>query len=194
MRRILKGAADELRAAIARLPQGEASAEGLLDSDGVVVDKPVKLAVTVTIKDGIAQFDFSDSDPQARGPVNLRPSMVEACVFYSLIGCLGPNLHFNDGMRDVVRLMFAPRTITNAEPPAPVSNYQMVNLKLVDVILEALAQFNPARAIANAGSSSALSIAWARAGPASRPCNTRSWAPPMAAAWAMTAPPPPPPI
>ena len=122
--------------------RGKQSAEGLLDSDGVVLDKPVKLAVTVAIKDGIASFDFSDSDPQARGPVNLRPSMVEACVFYSLIGCLGPNLHFNDGMRDVVRLTYAPRTVTNAEPPAPVSNYQMVNLKLVDVILEALGAFS----------------------------------------------------
>src|SRR5215475_14115630 len=96
---ILKGAADELRAAIARLPGGTASAEGLLDSDGVVVDQPLKLAVTVTIKDGVARFDFSDSAPQARGPVNLRPSMVEACVFYSLIGSLGPQLAFNDGMR-----------------------------------------------------------------------------------------------
>ena len=68
-------------------------------------------------------------------------------------------------MRDAVRLTFAPRTITNAEPPAPVSNYQMVNLKLVDVILEALAHFHPARAIANAGSSSALTIAWANGRP-----------------------------
>jgi N-methylhydantoinase B len=162
---ILAGAAQELRAALARLPEGESSAEGLLDSDGIVADKPLKLAVTVTIKGGIAIFDFSGSDPQARGPVNLRPSMVEACVFYSLIGCLGPNLHFNDGMRDVVQLKFAPRTITNAEAPSPVSNYQMVNLKLVDVILEALAHFHPARAIANAGSSSALSIAWAKGRP-----------------------------
>jgi N-methylhydantoinase B len=162
---ILKGAADELRTAIARLPEGSSSAEGLLDSDGVVVDVPLKLAVTVAIKDGVARFDFSNSAPQAKGPVNLRPSMVEACVFYSLIGCLGPNLHFNDGMRDAVELVFAPRTITNAEPPAPVSNYQMVNLKLVDVILEALAHFHPARAIANAGSSSALTIAWAKGRP-----------------------------
>jgi N-methylhydantoinase B len=162
---ILKGATDELRAAIAKLPEGRSSAEGLLDSDGVVVDQPLKLAVTVTIKDGVARFDFSDSAPQARGPVNLRPSMVEACVFYSLIGCLGPSLHFNDGMRDAVELTLAPRTITNAEPPAPVSNYQMVNLKLVGVILEALAHFHPARAIANAGSSSALTIAWAKGRP-----------------------------
>lgn len=157
---ILAAAAGQLRAAIAGLPPGSASAAGLLDSDGVTVDRPIRLAVTVTVADGIADFDFSASDPQANGPVNLRPSMVEACVFYGLIGCLGPNLAFNDGMRDVVRLTFAPRTITNAAPPASVSNYQMVNLKLVDVILEALSRFHPDRAIANAGSSSALGIAW----------------------------------
>jgi N-methylhydantoinase B len=162
---ILKGAADELRAAIAQLPEGTSSAEGFLDSDGIEVDKPIRLAVSVAMKDGIASFDFSKSDPQAKGPVNLRPSMVEACVFYSLLGSLGPHLHFNDGMRDVVRLTFAPRTITNAEPPAPVSSYQMVNLLLVDVILEALAHFNPARAVAHSGASSALGISWSKPRP-----------------------------
>ena len=162
---ILAGATEELRAAIAKLPEGEASAEGLLDSDGVVVDKPIKLAVTVAIKDGMASFDFSNSDPQARGPVNLRPSLVEACVFYSLIGCLGPGLHFNDGMRDAVRIVLKPRTVVNADPPGSVSNYQVVNLKLVDVILEALAHFNPARALANSGSSSVISVAWSRGRP-----------------------------
>jgi N-methylhydantoinase B len=159
---ILKGAADELKGAIAGLPDGAASAEGFLDSDGVVVEQPVKLAVTITIRDGGADFDFSKSDPQAKGPINLRPSMVEACVFYCLLGSLDPNLHFNDGMRDVVTLTFAPRTVTNAEPPAPVSNYQMVNLMLVDVILEALAKLNPGRAIAHSGASSALGIAWSK--------------------------------
>ena len=87
---ILKGAADELRTAIARLPEGTSTAEGYLDSDGIEVDKPIKLAVTITIKDGLAHFDFTDCAPQAKGPVNLRPSMAEACVFYSLIGSLGP--------------------------------------------------------------------------------------------------------
>ncbi len=162
---ILKGAAESLRAALRQLPESEATAEGLLDSDGVEIDKPVKLAVTITVKDGLATFDFSNCGPQARGPINLRPSMVEACVFYSLIGALDPSLQFNDGMRDCVRLVLKPRTVANAEPPAPVSNYQMVNLKLVDVILEALAHFKPERAIANAGSSSALGLIWARARP-----------------------------
>jgi N-methylhydantoinase B len=162
---ILKGAADELRAAIAKLPEGTSSSEGYLDSDGIDVDKPIKLAVTVTIKDGMAHFDFTRCDPQARGPVNLRPSMAEACVFYSLIGSLGPDLAFNDGMRDAVSIKYAPRTIVNADPPGPVSSYQMVNLLLTDVILEALAHFNPDRALAHSGASSALSIAWSKGRP-----------------------------
>lgn len=162
---ILKGAAEELRAAIAKLPEGTSTAEGWLDSDGIEVDKPIRIAVTVEIKDGLAHFDFSDSAPQAKGPVNLRPSMVEACVFYSLIGSLGPRLAFNDGMRDVVRIKYAPHTIVNADPPGPVSSYQMVNLLVADVLLEALAFFNPRRALAHSGASSALSIAWSRGRP-----------------------------
>ncbi len=166
---LLKGAADELRTAITALPNGEASAEGFMDSDGVELDRPVRFAVTVRVNDGDIEFDFSKSDRQARGPVNLRPSMVEACVFYGLIGALDPKLNFNDGMREVVRFKYAPDTVTNASPPAPVSSYQAANLKLVDVILEALAPFRPERAVANAGSSGALLISWTGGGRPGQP-------------------------
>ena len=162
---ILNGAAAELRSRIAKLPSGSASAEGFIDNDGVVIGKSSKLAVTINIADGMAEFDFSNSDPQTRGPLNLRPSMIEACVFYTLIGSLGPNLHFNDGMNDCIKLILKENTITNASAPAAVSNYQQVNLKLVDVLLEAMAHFAPSRAIANAGSSSALGIFWTRGRP-----------------------------
>ena len=95
--------------------------------------------------------------------------MVEACVFYALIGALDPRLHFNDGMRDVVRFTYAPNTVTNASAPAAVSSYQAANLKLVDVILEALAPFCPERAVANAGSSGALLISWQDGGRPGQP-------------------------
>jgi N-methylhydantoinase B len=68
-------------------------------------------------------------------------------------------------MRDAVRLTHGHRTILNAEPPGPVSSYQMVNLLLADVILEAMAHFNPNRALAHCGASSALSIAWSKGRP-----------------------------
>jgi N-methylhydantoinase B len=157
---ILKRASIELTRSIAALPDGVSEAVGHMDDDGVEHDRPVKFAVTITVVGDAITFDFSDSDRQAKGPVNLRPSMVEACVFYSLIGCLGPDLFFNDGMRDAVKFIYAPDTVTNASPPAPVSSYQKANLKLVDVILEALARFRPERAIANSGSSGSIAISW----------------------------------
>jgi N-methylhydantoinase B len=157
---LLAGAAQELRAAIKQLPDGEASAEGFMDNDGVELDRPVRFAITVRVKHGDITFDLSNADRQAKGPINLRPSMVEACVFYCLIGALDPKLHFNDGMREVVKFVYAPNTVTNASAPAPVSSYQSANLKLVDVILQALAPFRPERAAANGGSAGAMSIAW----------------------------------
>lgn len=162
---ILGGAASQLRKEIEKLPEGSSYAEGFFDSDGFDIETPVKLAVNISIQNGKAMFDFSGSGPQTKGPINLRPPMVEACVFYSLLGSLGPTLQFNDGMLDVLEFKYAPRTVTNSQAPASVSNYQMTNLKLVDVILEALAHFNPQRATANAGSSSALGIAWAKGRP-----------------------------
>ena len=158
---ILDGAAEELRKAIAALPDGVSSAEGYMDDDGVDRDTPVKFAVTITIDGDNAIFDYSNSGPQARGPVNLRPAMVEACTFYCLVGALGPHdLHYNGGMADVVEMKFAPNTVTNASPPAPVSSYQKANLRLVDVILDAMSKFTPARAIAGSGSSGSLLISW----------------------------------
>ncbi len=154
------GAAAELKAALAKLPDGTEAAEGLMDGDGVERERAIRFAVTITVRGETITFDFSASDRQARGPINLRPSMVEACCFYALIGSLGPDLAFNDGMREAVRFVYAPATITNAAPAAPLSSYQMANLRLVDVILAALSRFNPGRAIAGAGSSSALLISW----------------------------------
>jgi N-methylhydantoinase B len=95
--------------------------------------------------------------------------MVEACVFYSLIGALDPKLHFNDGMREVVKFVYAPNTVTNASAPAPVSSYQAANLKLTDVILEALASFRPERAVANGGASGAMLISWKEGGRPGQP-------------------------
>jgi N-methylhydantoinase B len=166
---LLAGAAAQLRAALKELPDGEASAEGFMDTDGVELDRPVRFAVTIRVDKGDITFDFSNSDRQAKGPINLRPSMIEACVFYSLIGALDPKLHFNDGMRDVVKFVYAPNTVTNASAPAPVSSYQAANQKLTDVILEAFASFRPQRGTAHCGSSGALLIAWKGGGRPGQP-------------------------
>src|SRR5258708_25000997 len=88
---ILKAAADGLRAAIARLPAGAtASAAGFLDGDGVVIDRPLKLAVAVAVENGVVTFDFSASDGQVAGAGEPPPPLLGALRFFCLVLLLCP--------------------------------------------------------------------------------------------------------
>jgi len=155
-----------LRTALAALPDGEYSSEGLLDNDGVDRDRPVKLHVRIAVSEGDIHMDFSGSDPQTRGPANLRIAMVEACVFYCLIGFLDAEIPYSDAARDLVRFTFGVRSVLNPEAPAPCSSYMKTCHKLVDVILQALDPFMPGRAVANAGGSGgSIVVAWGDSAP-----------------------------
>ncbi len=154
------------RSALALMPDGHHISEGLLDNDGVDRERPIKLHVGITVCGGEIHFDFSGSDPQTAGPANLRIAMVEACVFYCLIGFLDSTLPYSDAARDLVRLTFGKRTVLNPKPPAPCSSYMKTCHKLVDVILQALDPFLPGRSVANAGGSGgSIVVAWGDAAP-----------------------------
>ena len=158
---IFGAAVASFRAALQRLPHGRAEAEGFLDSDGVTTGAPVRLAVAVTIDaDGIA-LDFTGCAAMTRGPVNLRPALVEACAYYALIAFLDPDLPYNDGLAAVVRFRYPRDLVVNAAPPAPVGSYIMTCHKLVDVMLKALGRLDPARAIAESGGTGgAITLTW----------------------------------
>ncbi len=165
---ILKGAADELagrdrQAAGRHTP----SAEGFLDSDGVVVDQPIKLAVTITIRRRHRRASISPTAiRRPSGPINLRPSMVEACVFYCLLGSLDPEPAFQrrHARRGAVRLCAPHRHQCGAAGPG---------LQLSDGQPRCWSTSSwrrwpssiPAAPSRNAGSSSALSIAWSKGRP-----------------------------
>lgn len=166
MRAIIEASDRSFRAAIAKLPDGEHESEGFLDNDGIDQDRPVRLHVRIVVQNGDIEFDFSQSAPQTRGPANLRQAMVEACVFYCLIGFLDPDIPYSDAARELVRFRFGERSVLNPAPPAPCSSYMKTCHKLVDVILQAMDPFMPGRAIANAGGSGgSIVIAWGDAAP-----------------------------
>ena len=158
---MIRSSGEEFSQALARLPDGTNAAEGFLDHDGVVTDTPVRLAVRVTVADGRPTFDFSGSAPRTTGPTNLRIGLVEAYVYYVLIGMLDPELRYSDAIRDLVGFEFGDDTVVNARPPAPVSSYMKTCQKLIDVLLQALDPFLPNRAIANSGGSGgSIVVAW----------------------------------
>jgi N-methylhydantoinase B len=161
METMIAASGDEFRAALRRIPDGVGEAEGFLDHDGVDESRKVRLHVRITVSGGRLHFDFTGCDPQTRGPVNLRIAMVEACVYYALIGLIDPDLRYSDGIRELVSFAFAPRSVVSAEPPRPCSSYMKCCQKLTDVILEAMDPLLPGRSIAHSGGSGgSIIVAW----------------------------------
>ena len=161
MDQMIEASTLEFASALSTLPEGESEAQGFLDHDGVELNKQVKLHVKITATNGRLHFDFSGCDDQTKGPVNLRIGMVEAAVYYSLIGLLDPDLRYSDGIRDLISFTFRKNSVVNADPPRPCSSYMKCCQKLVDVILEAMDPLMPGRSIAHCGGSGgSIIVAW----------------------------------
>ena len=157
--RMIEAAGREMAAAFAKMPEGESDAEGFLDVEAGV--DPVRLHVRVRVKDGRVSFDFADTSPQTRAPINLRPALVEACCFHALIALIDPALRYSDSARALVDINAPPGSAVNALSPAPCSSYMKSCQRLIDVLIDALNPFCPLRAAANAGGSGgSIVVTW----------------------------------
>lgn len=130
-----------MREDLAALPDGSYSAEGFLDSDGVV-DEPVRIAVTVTLRRGHVTVDFTGSSPQVRGPFNCSPSSVYSAVYAGVRYMTSPHILQNEGCYRPITVVRPEGTIVNPRPPAPVSGRFTTLERIADTIVQA---FNQAR-------------------------------------------------
>ncbi len=140
-------------------PDGRYRAEGFLDNDGVGPD-PVRLALELTIDGDQICFDFSGSDPQTRGPVNIRPPLVRACCYYGLVAYVDPDLPNNAGLHRLVETRFAPRSVLNPEFPAAGNVYVYTLSLAAELVLAALGQVCPDRRVACSGANGGLTLAY----------------------------------
>jgi N-methylhydantoinase B len=136
----------ELRKQIAKVPAGVYGPESdYLDDDGVDLDKSYRVSATLEVKNGVLHF-ILDSDPQARGPINLRP-----CVSRNFIQCLVkmvfiPNLPVNDGLSRPVQVSYPPEgSLLNPRYPAPVNMYVRPSQITTSVAIRALGRAVPGR-------------------------------------------------
>lgn len=142
-------------------PEGRSSVEGCLDSDGVERDKPVHYRLDVEVRDGKITLDATRSDNQTTGPVNMPATYAETCFFYGVLAVADPTLIFNDGMRRVIDIKLRKGSVLSPDFPGAVGAATVVHHRLIDVVLEALAPFSPATALANGGGSGGtLAIQW----------------------------------
>jgi N-methylhydantoinase B len=150
--------AGQLRDSLAAMPDGKHEAEGLLDHDGISHDRPRRVHVVVEKQGADILFDFSGSDEQARGPVNVTPALIKNTCYFGLMAMTDANLPFNHGFVDVVRTRFREGTVVCPNPGAPVSYYVPLAYLTADVVLKALGQFIPERAVGSSGGGGGVRI------------------------------------
>jgi N-methylhydantoinase B/oxoprolinase/acetone carboxylase alpha subunit len=136
-----------MRAALADLPDGTWRADDVLDSTGAAPEqqRPVRVAVAVTVTGDEVTFDFTGTDPQARGNVNAVEAVTVSAVSYALRAAVDPSIPANGGALRPVRVVAPAGTIVAARPPAAVGAGNVeVSQRVADVCLRALAE--PCRA------------------------------------------------
>lgn len=147
------------REEIARLPDGDYSAEGTIDSDGLG-NGPIPVRLCVTISGDSMTLDLAGSAEQAAGPVNcgLTQTVAAARVAYKLLICSGESP--NGGSFRALDVKAPEKSIFHAQEPAPCGWYFTPLGLLIDLIVKALAPVMPDRAAgAHYGDSMVITIA-----------------------------------
>jgi N-methylhydantoinase B len=151
MQRLLEISEKRIGDELERWPDGEAEGESFLDSDGVNPGRRVRIHAKVTKRGRALTIDFSGTEGQVPGPINLRPQGSESASLIALIGFLDPNISMNGGTQRAVTFISPPGRVTNAEFPTPVNNYMPTLHLVLAAVQRALLTFQPARASAPDG-------------------------------------------
>lgn len=151
--------AAQLREALDAMPDGTREAEGFLDHDGIGYERQRRVHVAVTKKGREILFDFTASDEQARGPVNVTSALIKNTCYFGLMAMTDASLPFNHGFVDVVQTKFKEGTVVCPRHVAPVSYYVPLAYLTADVVLNALGKFIPERAVGSSGGGGGVRIA-----------------------------------
>jgi N-methylhydantoinase B len=147
-----------MRAALREVPDGVYEGEDFLDDDGLS-DRPIRIAVRITVDGDRATFDFGDSAPQAPGPINTPYFIACASVYYTCKALLGPTIPPNDGCYRALTVTVPVGRVLNPRPDAPVvgGNHE-TSQRIVDALFRALAPTLPERAIGAGVGGAAVTI------------------------------------
>src|SRR5579872_4638255 len=132
-----------MRAAIRKLPPGRYRFEDALDGDGIT-DRPVKIAVTVTINGDRASIDFTGSDAQVEGSVNANYAVAISATTYVFRCLVREDIPYTAGVMRPLEVIAPARSVVNAEPPAAMAAGNVeTSQRITDVVLGALSKAAP---------------------------------------------------
>ena len=134
-----------MRREIAAIPDGVYTAETCMDHDGVELDRPLRMKVTVEVAGDEMRIDWAGTDEVARGPVNhpfIGTQALCATVLKSLTMPMDP---MNHGHLRPLTVTAPENTIVSPLYPAPCDSYGYVAEMVIHLTIRALAQAVPER-------------------------------------------------
>ncbi len=145
---VLDYAEEQAREEFARVPDGTYVFWDYLEGDSGG-GRAIRLKVAMTVERGGVTLDFADTDPQTRQSYNL-PSHSRRGHWqfvFSLVGFLRSvraGIAYNSGLARPVAVEVPRGSVLNPEPGVAVGNRSATQIRLVDVVMGALAQACPA--------------------------------------------------
>jgi N-methylhydantoinase B len=136
------------RAALAGLPDGEATFDDFIDDDGIDVGKPILLRCRVQKRGERMTVDWTGTAPQVRGAINMTLSYTMAASFTAVKTVIPEKFPNNDGVFRCIEVIAPPGTIANALPPAACAARGLTGFRMFDCAMGALAKLYPGRVMA----------------------------------------------
>jgi N-methylhydantoinase A/oxoprolinase/acetone carboxylase beta subunit/N-methylhydantoinase B/oxoprolinase/acetone carboxylase alpha subunit len=136
-----------MRANIATIPDGVYRFESCMDSDGID-DDLLRIAVTVRVEGSEIHFDFGNSSPPCRGPLNSVWATTLGSV-YCAMKHIFPRVPINSGCFAPIHVEEPHGTFLYAEYPRPVAGCAAeTSQRIMEAIFGALGQAMPDRMFA----------------------------------------------
>jgi N-methylhydantoinase B len=134
------------RQALRAIPEGTYRFVDFLDNDGIELDRPIRIEVAVSLRDGAIHIDFTGTSPQVRGPFNCVPSGSLAAACWAVRALTDPLIPTNGGCFRPISLHLPAGSLVNPEEPAPVNARTSTIKRIAGVIVGALAPVMPDKA------------------------------------------------
>lgn len=130
---------------LARIPHGSWVGEDYMDSNGIELDKPVKLRIKFTITESAFVIDYSESDRQQKGPTNcplLTTVSVSRLMAKTILWPRGPAI---EGHFRPLEVKVPKGTLFNPDSSAPTMLYGWPATVALEVMFKTLAPVFPDR-------------------------------------------------
>ena len=135
-------AAQQMRACIGEIPDGEYHGVAYVDSDGVV-NEPLKIDMKIRCEGTELYFDMSGSSPPCLGPMNSVIATTKSSI-YLAIKHIFPDVPINAGTFDPLHIDDPEGTFLYAEYPRPVSGCAAeVSQRIAEAVFAALVDAIP---------------------------------------------------